>query len=254
MVWVAAGASRQLKLAGRLLDTRGLRGDTRSEIRDQANQSTYLFGNGIAMGRTAKSCTRRSKSIALIGAILLAVLFCDPVLGQDAKLPPLQSYGSQFTQLVPRERAPNKPVIALDGSVTTLDEFRNRVLILNFWATWCAACRYELPALARLAADYRKNNLAVAAVSIDEGGFGVVLPYLRQNNVSNLDVFLDPEQSLGSQFRDAETAGALPLFGLPMTYFIDRDGMVLGYISGAVEWDSREARYFIESLLSSAKD
>lgn len=206
------------------------------------------------MGRITISRTTRSKGTALVAAILLAAVVCSPAFGQDTKFPPLQSLGGQFTQLVPREQTPNKPVIALDGSVVTLDQFRNQVLILNFWATWCPACRYELPALARLAGDYREKNLAVAAVSIDEGGFGVVLPYLQRNQVTNLDVFLDPEQSLGSQFRDAEASGALPLFGLPMTYFIDRDGKVLGYISGAVEWDSQEARDFVDSLLSSPKD
>ena len=94
------------------------------------------------------------------------------------------------------------------------------------------------------------SSLAVAAVSIDDGGFGVVLSYLQRHRITGLEVFLDPEQSLGSQFRDAEVSGALPLFGLPMTYFIDRDGKVLGYISGAVEWDSPDARLFVEALLA----
>jgi thiol-disulfide isomerase/thioredoxin len=194
---------------------------------------------------------KRLQGAALVVlASFLAAVSCGQALGQDAKLPPLQGRGGQFTQLVPREQAPDKPVIALDGSVTTLARFRNQVLILNFWATWCPACRYELPALARLARDYGESDLAVAAVSIDEDGFAVVLPYLRRNQVTDLDVFLDPEQSLGSQYRDAEASGALPLFGLPMTYFIDRDGRVLGYISGAVEWDSQDARSFVEAFLS----
>ena len=203
---------------------------------------------------TIESRTRRSKHVGVVVAGLLAALFCSPSLGQEAKLPLLQSHGGQFTQLVPQEQAPDNAVIAGDGSITTLDQFRNRVLILNFWATWCPACRYELPALARLARDYRQTHLAVAAVSIDEGGSGVVLPYLQHHKVSGLDVFLDPEQSLGSQFRDAEVSGGLPLFGLPMTYFIDRDGNVLGYISGAVEWDSQDARSFIEALVSPQKE
>jgi thiol-disulfide isomerase/thioredoxin len=205
------------------------------------------------MGMVANSWTRPSKNAALLAAGLLAAILCGPAFGQDAKLPALQSHGGQFTRLVPQEEIPDRPVIALDGSVTHLAQIRNRILILNFWATWCPACRYELPALARLARDYRESDLAVAAVSIDEGGFAVVLPYLQRNQVTGLAVFLDPEQSLGSQFRDAEASGALPLFGLPMTYFIDRDGTVLGYISGAVEWDTQDARNFVDSLLSRQK-
>jgi hypothetical protein len=93
--------------------------------------------------------------------------------------------------------------------------------------------------------------LAVVGVSIDEGGFADVLPFLRRHNINALDVLLDPEQSLGSRLRSSAPSGALPLFSLPMTYFIDRDGNVLGYISGAVEWDSGEARDFLAFLLSS---
>jgi len=188
--------------------------------------------------------------MAVVVSAFLTALHCGFARGDDLKLPHLQSRGSQFTQLIPAEQAPNKTFVALDGMVTTLAQFRSRVLILNFWATWCPACRQELPALARLADDYKENGLAIAAISIDEGGFTSVLPYLRQNEVAGLDVYLDPEQSLGSRFRDAESVGALPLFGLPMTYFIDRDGKVLGYISGAVEWDSNKARWFVDLLLS----
>jgi thiol-disulfide isomerase/thioredoxin len=188
----------------------------------------------------------------LVMTAVLSAFLCGPALAQHTALPLLRSHGGQFTEVIPGGQVPDKAIIALDGSVTTLARFRNRVLVLNFWATWCAACRYELPALMRLAGDSDKSRLAVAAVSIDTDGFTSVLPYLARYKVTGLDVFLDPEQSLGSQFRNAESAGALPLFGLPMTYFVDPDGAVLGYVSGAVEWDEEEARRFIGSLLASA--
>ena len=74
----------------------------------------------------------RSKRVALVIATALAAVFCRPALGQGPELPPLQSHGGQFTKLVPEEQAPEKPFLALDGSLRTLSQFRQHVLILNF--------------------------------------------------------------------------------------------------------------------------
>jgi len=190
-------------------------------------------------------------TIALAASALLAAFAFGPAAKADPTFPRLQSHGGQFTRLVPADRAPDNPIIALDGSVIALSRFKGRVVVLNFWATWCAACRYELSALERLSGKYGQDDLAVIAISIDEEGFTAVVPYLRRHGITDLTVLLDPQQSLGSRFLGSEASGSLPLFGLPMTYFIDRDGNVLGYISGAVEWDSSEARRFVDFLLSS---
>lgn len=190
-------------------------------------------------------------TIALAASALLATFAFGPAVGADPAFPRLQSHDGQFTRLVPTDRAPDNPVIALDGSVTTLSRFQGQVVVLNFWATWCAACRYELPALERLSRDYGQADLGVIGISIDEEGFATVLPYLTRHGIADLTVLLDPEQSLGSRFLRSEVSGSLPLFSLPMTYFIDRGGNALGYISGAVEWDSSEARRFVDFLLAS---
>lgn len=171
------------------------------------------------------------------------------VLNADVSHPPLQSSSGTFTRLHPIEPVPDKAVIALDGSIQDLRQFRGRVLVLNFWATWCAACLHELPALDRLATDFQGWELTVAGVSIDEDGYSAVLPFLNLHPLTQVAIFLDPSQELGSRFLEGEKLGALPVLSLPMTYFIDRKGGVLGYISGAVEWDSDEARTFVRDLL-----
>lgn len=180
---------------------------------------------------------------------LLYVVLSAATLNADVTHPPLQSSGGTFTRLHPIEPIPNKAVIALDGSIQGLGQFRGQVLVLNFWATWCAACQHELPALDRLATDFQGQSLTVAAVSIDEDGYSAVLPFLNRFPLMQVAIFLDPSQELGSRFLEGEKLGALPVLSLPMTYFIDRKGGVLGYISGAVDWDSEEARVFLQYLL-----
>lgn len=185
-------------------------------------------------------------------ATFVAVLFVSSAsLANGPDLPPLQSYGGQFTQVVPRELVPSNEILTLDGSIVRMSQFRGGALIVNFWATWCAACIYELPALERLAARYRSENVTVMEISIDQGGVLDVLPFLKKYGLAGSDVYLDPEQNLGSRFVRSKNTGAMPLFGLPMTYFIDRDGYVLGYISGAVDWDSPDARDFVDHLEAS---
>lgn len=195
---------------------------------------------------------RASRAFLMIGALI--PLLGGPATADDSTFPHLQSLGGQFTRVIPIEPVPTSPVIALDGSVTALSRYDGQVVLVNFWATWCAPCLYELPALDRLARAFRQTDLAVVGISIDEAGFTSVLPFLSRHQIKTLDVLLDPEQSLGSRFLGSEQLGALPLFGLPTTYFVDRRGNVLGYISGAVEWDSEEARDFLNFLLSADRD
>lgn len=172
----------------------------------------------------------------------------NPALSDQPRQPVLRSHGGQFTQIQPIEAAPPNEFLALDGAIVNLRQFRGNALVLNFWATWCAACTYELPALERLSAESRNSDLRVLAVSIDRDGLLDVVPYLKKHNVRQLAVYLDPAQNLGSRFVQQSDATALPLFSLPVTYFIDKKGDVLGYVSGAVDWDSAEAHAFIEYL------
>jgi len=181
------------------------------------------------------------------GAGILVVLFAsNSALAGEPKPPHLFSHGGQFTQIRPIEAAPSNEFLTLDGQVIDLKQFRGSALVLNFWATWCAPCLYELPALDRLSAKYRPEDVRVLAISIDGDGALDVLPFLEKHKVRNLPIYLDPAQSLGSRLIQSSAAGSLPLYSLPVTYFVDRKGNVLGYISGAVDWDSAGAHTFID--------
>lgn len=187
-----------------------------------------------------------------IAALLMAAV---PAYADDDSLDPpvLRSRSGQFTLLSPIAPAPATPFRTLDGAAIDLGAFRGKVVLLNFWATWCRPCVYEMPTLDRLAATYPSDKLAVAAVSIDQAGLQAVARFIQRYQINRLPIYLDPAQNLGTFDAARAESGALALYGLPISYIIDRNGRVLGYITGAAEWDSPEACVFLDYFVQRAE-
>ena len=150
--------------------------------------------------------------------------------------PVLRNARNQFAFLRPQKPAPMTPILAEDGSMMVLDRYRGKVILLNLWATWCAPCVQELPALDCLQSALGGRDFTVMALSIDEADMAVPVSFVRGLGLENLDVYLDFTGTI---------AKAFPLYGLPITYLIDRRGLVIGYIVGAADWDSPEAMRFL---------
>jgi thiol-disulfide isomerase/thioredoxin len=136
------------------------------------------------------------------------------------------------------------PAIAFrdaEGTELTLADFRGRVLAVNFWATWCAPCVEEMPALDRLQASLSTKGVAVLAISVDRGGLRQVAPFFAVNELKNLPVYLDPS---GNSMR------AFAVRGLPTTIVIDAEGRERGRLEGAAAWDSPAAERLLLQYLS----
>ncbi|HEY9548271.1 MAG TPA: TlpA disulfide reductase family protein [Kiloniellaceae bacterium] len=136
--------------------------------------------------------------------------------------------------------APSVAFETLDGTAASLSDFRGRVVLVNFWATWCAPCVAEMPALERLHQALADEGLAVLAISQDRDGAAVVNPFLARIDLQHLPVYLDAKGVLGRAFA---------LKGLPTTFLVDREGRVLAGLVGPAEWDSPEALDFIRHYL-----
>lgn len=136
--------------------------------------------------------------------------------------------------VVPLEPAEPPPAIAYvtaKGDEATLADHKGKVVVLNFWATWCAPCVRELPSLDKLAAALPTDAFRVLALSTDRGGKKKAAPFLADLGIENLAADLDPKSKL---------ARALGLRGMPTTYVIDRNGLVIAKLEGIAEWDSAE--------------
>ncbi|MHB1220366.1 MAG: TlpA disulfide reductase family protein [Alphaproteobacteria bacterium] len=141
------------------------------------------------------------------------------------------------------------PLLSAEGDTVSLRRFQGKVVLLNFWATWCAPCRREMPALDRLEADMGGDKFEVVAVSIDRAGLLAVRPFYKALGVANLAIYLDPEQRLGYFEAENPRSAAFALYGLPISYVLDDRGYVLGYLAGPADWDSKEARNFLQYFI-----
>ena len=126
----------------------------------------------------------------------------------------------------------------LDGKTIRLEGFRGKAVFLNFWATWCIPCRQEMPAMERLYQEYKERGFVVLAVNVMEG-LGAVKAFVQELKLT-FPVVLDP---------DGKASMAYLVRGLPATYLIDRNQILVGRAIGAREWDGKDARAYIQALL-----
>lgn len=159
--------------------------------------------------------------------------------------PPLDGYSGQYTMLQPVRTARLTPFRTADGETVDLSRFKGKVVLLNFWATWCAPCIHEMPSLDRLAAELSGDEFAVVPIAIDEAGLAAVAPFYRYHGLDNLGIYLDPEQRTAYRYTDDTSDAEFALYGLPISYFVDHEGRVMGYITGAVDWQSDAAKALV---------
>jgi len=163
-------------------------------------------------------------------------------IAADGGAPPAPEgpFAENFTFSDPPAPAPSMAFEALEGGTVSFAELAGRVVLVNFWATWCAPCVREMPSLERLHNALEDEGFTVLAVSQDRGGAGVVAPFLARLDLQHLPVYLDPKGKL---------ARAFALKGLPTSFVIDRNGRVVAGLVGPAEWDSPEALDFMRHYL-----
>jgi thiol-disulfide isomerase/thioredoxin len=179
--------------------------------------------------------TRKSGVVVLVLVALAAAFAGVWVVREGTENlanPPIEGAMRDFTVSRDRPPAPAAPLVGADGKETTLAAYRGRVVVANFWATWCAPCIREMPSLERLAARLPADRFAVVALSQDLRGWPVIAPFLESHGLKELTVYFDPEGAV---------ARGMGVNILPTTVIFDRDGRMAGYLVGAAEWDSEEA-------------
>lgn len=138
------------------------------------------------------------------------------------------------------DNAPTPDFFLLDpsGKKTTLKDFRGKLVLLNFWATWCVPCREEMPAMERLYQQYKTKGFTIVAVDVKDSRKDA-LAFIKELNIT-YPIMLDPDGEVGLLY------GA---WGLPTTYLIGPKGEGLARIWGPATWDSAGAKQLIQELL-----
>jgi thiol-disulfide isomerase/thioredoxin len=198
--------------------------------------------------------SKRLKSLAISGAIAglvglwgLGLATSNAVAGEHP--PPLGGTMGQFILLTPIRPAPLVPMRGPGGKEIDLSAYKGKVVLLNFWATWCAPCIREMPSLDLLQEELGGTSFDVVAVSIDRAGFAKIGPFLERLRVTRLRIYLDRASKLYRRFG---------VRAMPTTFLIDHKGRVRGYLEGAAEWNSKEARalirYYIDQIPGARKN
>lgn len=184
-------------------------------------------------------------TVALI--VAAGIMVTSTARSESERRPPqLTTASSQFVELRPLVEAPPLELHRIDGKVVNLRSLRGKVVVLSLWATWCPPCRRELPMLERLLQLFDGRDVEVIPVSVDQAGKAIVAPFLDRIGVRRLRPFLDPEGRVG--VHSTEEGSPFVLYGMPITYVIDRQGRPAGYITGEVDWTSQEALALLEAF------
>jgi thiol-disulfide isomerase/thioredoxin len=135
--------------------------------------------------------------------------------------------------------APDTAFTDLRGRETTLAASDGRIRLVNFWATWCAPCRSEMPALDALERERGGDDFAVIPIATGPNSLDAIAAFTAEAGISSLSTFLDPKSAL---------ARRMEVPGLPVTIVLDRDGNEIARMLGGADWNAPDARAVIDYL------
>jgi thiol-disulfide isomerase/thioredoxin len=131
------------------------------------------------------------------------------------------------------------------GAPTTIGAMSGKILLVNLWATWCAPCRAEMPALDALQKEMGGADFEVVAVNVDTGDDVKPKKFLAETGIRNLTYYRENTLAFFNTLKKRGLA-----LGLPVTLLVDRDGCMLANMNGPAEWASDDARALVRAALA----
>ena len=179
---------------------------------------------------------RRVNFQALVIIFLIVILFGILILLQTKD----SSYNPSSVPLIAKGlRAPNFSLPGLDGRMVSLTDYKGKVVLLNIWATWCPPCVEEMPSMEKLYQELQGEGFEILAVSIDESGAQDMLPFMKKHKLS-FPALIDSKGTLKGLYQTT---------GVPESFIIDKDGILVEKVIGPRNWAIPEAIGFFRNLI-----
>ena len=128
-----------------------------------------------------------------------------------------------------------------DGAGTaTLADYQGKYILLNFWATWCAPCRKEMPMLSALQGEFGGEQFEVLTLATGRNSPAGIVKFFDEAGINNLPLHTDPKQALARE---------MGVFGLPISIILNPEGQEIARLRGDADWNSDSARAILSALL-----
>ena len=193
-----------------------------------------------------KTPTLKTGIITVVGIGALGILYVIFSSFVSSTHGPLDSYAvgemSKFRTVPEPPEQPQNTLVTDTGEELTLADKRGKIVLVNFWATWCAPCVVEMPYLNALEGRYGSDEFEVVTISMDRR-IEEPLAFFEERELENLNFYFDPGMSIAFNVMGSANRG------LPLTILYDRNGQEIGRVAGEAEWDSPEAHALIEAAL-----
>ncbi|MEP2922022.1 MAG: TlpA disulfide reductase family protein [Sulfitobacter sp.] len=181
--------------------------------------------------------------------LLLAIVYtaltagANPALAADADIiTPLATGDMKKLAIHSAPQATSNASFELedDKGSTSLEDYRGKYVLVNFWATWCAPCRKEMPHLAELQGEFGGDDFEVLTIATGRNSPVGIKKFFGEIGVNNLPRHQDPKQALASQ---------MAIFGLPITVLLDPEGREIARLRGDADWAGDSAKSIIKALI-----